>query len=631
MKRILSMMLVVMMLAMSFTCIVMAEETTTVSISDATVKQGEAKSVTLTVSFSGANLKSGGFNSFAIQDGSGTAATKLTISNFGVWELPGNPMLNKAEDGTYAFAYSGNQGEMTVTFEITVDVAADAPADDYTVTCVPSFKTKGDSGEVATTLDFTTGKISVIEETNITAVEATPASVNVAYGADAAAINAALSAVKVLGDGATTGGTTVTDLDVTAMASAWDIAAVDTTKVAAHKATATLAASANGINIAESARAIEVTVNVDPLTVATADALVDVTVKKGAEGTDAAVKQAIIEGNAAITLKDAATGATDTVALTAEMITVADATDAAETVLDTSAAGNKTTADIKLAAGTESANKTFKLAEELTVDTVEISVKSSGSYTPSGIGKPIGGGNANFGGGVTEDNKTEDEKTEDGETTEDGKTEDGETTEDGKTEDGETTEDGKTEDGEVAGVEFADVAADYWAADYITTLKDMGIINGKAEGKFEPEAQLTRAEFAKMIAVAMNLTATATESTFTDCGADDWYTPFVIAVNEAGFVNGKGDAFDANGSISRQEICTILGRIVGATEGAALAFADAADVADWAADGVAAMVSLGVVNGYEDNTFKGAANATRAEVSKMLVAFLTATAETPAE
>ena len=125
----------------------------------------------------------------------------------------------------------------------------------------------------------------------------------------------------------------------------------------------------------------------------------------------------------------------------------------------------------------------------------------------------------------------------------------------------------------------------------------------------------------------MNLTATATESAFTDCGADDWYTPYVIAVNEAGFVNGKGDAFDANGPISRQEICTILGRIIGAAEGGELTFADAADVADWAANGVAAMVSLGVVNGYEDNTFKGAANATRAEVCKMLVAFLTAIAD----
>ena len=121
-----------------------------------------------------------------------------------------------------------------------------------------------------------------------------------------------------------------------------------------------------------------------------------------------------------------------------------------------------------------------------------------------------------------------------------------------------------------------------------------------------------------MIAVMYDLKAVATESVFTDCTAADWFTPYVIAAAEAGYIKGVSDTeFAPNALITRQDICTILGRVLNTTADGA-EFVDSADIADYAAEYVDTLVGLGVINGYEDGTFKPLANATRAEVAKIL-------------
>lgn len=167
---------------------------------------------------------------------------------------------------------------------------------------------------------------------------------------------------------------------------------------------------------------------------------------------------------------------------------------------------------------------------------------------------------------------------------------------------------------------FADVTDAHWAYAAIEALKEAGIVNGDAEGNFNPEANVTRAEFAKMVVELKGLEATATESAFEDCTAADWYTPYVVAAAEAGYVTGMSDTFfGANEKISRQDICTILGRVIGEVEGVTPAeFTDAADIADYAVEYVNTMASLKIVNGYEDGSFAPNANATRAEAAKII-------------
>ena len=174
--------------------------------------------------------------------------------------------------------------------------------------------------------------------------------------------------------------------------------------------------------------------------------------------------------------------------------------------------------------------------------------------------------------------------------------------------------------GEDTKSEFTDLPTSHWAYEAVTALKDLGIVNGVSADSFAPDNNVTRAEFTKMVAVLFGLKATSTESKFADCGADDWFTPYVLAAAEAGYVNGVDDThFAPDAQITRQDICTILGRVLDANEAAAEAgFTDADQIQDYAVQYVKSFVALGVVNGYEDGTFRPEVSATRAEAAKIL-------------
>ncbi len=167
---------------------------------------------------------------------------------------------------------------------------------------------------------------------------------------------------------------------------------------------------------------------------------------------------------------------------------------------------------------------------------------------------------------------------------------------------------------------FADVADDFWAAKYIYTLKDAGIIGGKSATEFDPEGDVTRAEFAKMVVGLFGYKATSSAVNFTDCGADDWFTEFVAAGVEAGVIKGVNDTeFAPNATITREDACTILGRALNkVAQSAELKFTDADKVAEYAAPYVALLSELGYLNGYEDGSFAPANNITRAEAAKII-------------
>ena len=169
---------------------------------------------------------------------------------------------------------------------------------------------------------------------------------------------------------------------------------------------------------------------------------------------------------------------------------------------------------------------------------------------------------------------------------------------------------------------FADVPAGHWAAEAIDYLKSVGAVNGKTETEFDPDGSVTRAEFTKMLVSLIDAEAAATGVEFADCPADAWYTPYVAKAVAMGLVNGVSDTeFAPNSTISREDVCTIIGRFLNITaeiEDKELTFTDAADVAEYAARYVAYMAELGIVNGYADGSFGPKASITRAESAKVL-------------
>lgn len=175
-----------------------------------------------------------------------------------------------------------------------------------------------------------------------------------------------------------------------------------------------------------------------------------------------------------------------------------------------------------------------------------------------------------------------------------------------------------TYDNQAEQVIFTDIIG-HWAKDDIKALYESGIVNGVGDDIFEPERNVSRAEFTKMAVLTAGL-ETITENSFDDVCIYSWYAPYVGAAEKAGLVNGTDGKFMPQNGITRQEAAVILYRMLN-TEGINISgeyeFSDSANIADYAAEAVGAMAANGIITGYE-NQFYPQQFITRAESAAMI-------------
>lgn len=94
----------------------------------------------------------------------------------------------------------------------------------------------------------------------------------------------------------------------------------------------------------------------------------------------------------------------------------------------------------------------------------------------------------------------------------------------------------------------------------IEALASRKMINGKGDDRFDPNATMTRAEFATIMVQTLGLSPKTT-SAFTDVAANQWYAPYIGTAHSYGLINGKGEGvFDADGTITRQEAAAMVTR-----------------------------------------------------------------------
>ena len=111
---------------------------------------------------------------------------------------------------------------------------------------------------------------------------------------------------------------------------------------------------------------------------------------------------------------------------------------------------------------------------------------------------------------------------------------------------------------------FSDVSADKWYNNAVSTLCNMGVIGGYADGTFRPDAPISRAEFAKIAVSFTQNTGSATYNYFTDVKTTDWFAPYVTAAKDAGLIEGYSDgSFKPESKITRAEACAIVNRTLG--------------------------------------------------------------------
>ncbi len=175
---------------------------------------------------------------------------------------------------------------------------------------------------------------------------------------------------------------------------------------------------------------------------------------------------------------------------------------------------------------------------------------------------------------------------------------------------------------------FSDMESHKWAEEAMKSLVQRGIVVGVGQERFDPERNVTRAEFVKMLVNALEITNSAGEKqTLTDLPDDEWYTPYVKQAIDRGLVSGYPDGtFRPMQKISRQEMVTILMNArnyldalkVKHAESAETGFKDNKEIASWSKTAVDWAVANKIVNGMGDNRFYPAQPTTRAQAAVVI-------------
>ena len=176
---------------------------------------------------------------------------------------------------------------------------------------------------------------------------------------------------------------------------------------------------------------------------------------------------------------------------------------------------------------------------------------------------------------------------------------------------------------------FKDIESYPWAKKEVEVLASKGITNGTSDVTYSPERNITRADFLTLLIRTLELRADFTTN-FDDVNTGTYYYESIGIAKELGIILGVGNnKFNPNREISRQDMMVMTynalkaaGRIDGfATEAAIEDFDDMSQVAQYAVGSVATLVDLGLIKG-SGNRIKPRDNTTRAEVAVILYRIL---------
>lgn len=167
---------------------------------------------------------------------------------------------------------------------------------------------------------------------------------------------------------------------------------------------------------------------------------------------------------------------------------------------------------------------------------------------------------------------------------------------------------------------FDDVTKNDWFYDAVKFVGDAGVMSGTANRTFSPNMDVTRAMAVTVLYRLEKSPAVTAASGFFDVPAGQWYSDAVAWANAKGIVQGDGQNFYPNQTITREQLAAILYRFSGspATAGTLDAFADASQVSDWAKAPLSWAVEAKYINGVSSTSVSPKTSATRAQYAMIL-------------
>lgn len=171
---------------------------------------------------------------------------------------------------------------------------------------------------------------------------------------------------------------------------------------------------------------------------------------------------------------------------------------------------------------------------------------------------------------------------------------------------------------------FSDLSKTEWARTSIEELYKRGIINGVGEKKFAPQNNVTREQFTVMLMRAFDIKPDGGAGHFDDAAEGAYYFDYINTAGRMGIVNGIGDGnFGVGKNLRRQDLAVMIYNIsqqrnIVFEVKVNTEFADAEDVSDYAKDAVMNLANAGVINGFDDRTFRPGEICTRAQAAKII-------------
>ena len=148
------------------------------------------------------------------------------------------------------------------------------------------------------------------------------------------------------------------------------------------------------------------------------------------------------------------------------------------------------------------------------------------------------------------------------------------------------------------------------------------------KGQFGPNDPMPRSQMAAMLYKFMGEGAVAPAAPLSDVRQDKWYSTSVNWAVEHAYMSGNGKTFNLYGTVTREQVATIIANIAGADVAAADlakfdALADHDETSAWARQSVIWAVDAGVLGGFENadgsRSLRPGQAASRAEVAALMM------------
>lgn len=177
--------------------------------------------------------------------------------------------------------------------------------------------------------------------------------------------------------------------------------------------------------------------------------------------------------------------------------------------------------------------------------------------------------------------------------------------------------------------DFTDVSRSDWYYQFVDYVTSKGYFNGTSETTFAPAENMTRAMFVTVLFRFHGAKGDSSQSAFVDVAPGEWYTAAINWAAANKIVDGVGNGkFAPNDPITRAQMCTMIERYLALYKkawkvtlpetGSVSVMVDESAIPAYALAAVKQCQRHGLVNGFEDGTFRPNELSTRAQVAAVI-------------